>query len=186
MTGSHRAFASRNFFLRPKDIFALCDASICITATENRAAAADLSIIDDDKGSEIRNPVVIIYYEWRSGLDCNSANLVSLQLFSSIACCLECRGICYVLDRDDLTFHVLRCQTQVTKTSDPQRIAHDPEQVRMKTIRLDRCFVLVRCDVTALDKNLFRQSDTDRIVSYGRSVYWRVPTLDRSDYCGLI
>src|SRR5436190_8614520 len=100
MAGTHCAFASCNFFLRPKDIFALCDGSIRVNAAENCATTADLAVVDDNKPSQIRNPVMIIYDEWRARLNCNSANLVSLQLFASIACYRECRGICYLLDRN--------------------------------------------------------------------------------------
>src|SRR5213592_3722776 len=49
-------------------IFLLFDGSIGINATENRAATADLVVVDDNKASQIRNPVVIIYDEWRAGL----------------------------------------------------------------------------------------------------------------------
>src|SRR6266516_4782812 len=98
MAGTHCALASRDFFLRPKDIFALCDGSIRVNATKNCAATADLSVVDDNKAAEVRNPVVIIYDKWRTGLNCNSANLISLQLFASVARCLECGRIRYVLD----------------------------------------------------------------------------------------
>ena len=98
MAGTHCAFASRNFFLRPEDIFALCDGSIRVNAAENCATTANLAVVDDNKASQIRNPVVIIYDEWRARLNCNSANLVSLQLFASVAGCLECGRICYLFD----------------------------------------------------------------------------------------
>ena len=47
--------------------------------------------------------------------------------------------------------------------SNPQRLAHDPEKVRMKTICLDRRFVFMRCDIAALDENLLAERDPDRI-----------------------
>src|SRR5437899_453092 len=98
MARTHCAFASCNFFLRPKDILALCDGSIRVNATENCAATADLSVVDDNKASEIRNPVVIIYDECRAGLNCNSANIVSVQLFASVALCLKGGRIRDLLD----------------------------------------------------------------------------------------
>src|SRR5450759_708310 len=98
MADSHCAFVSGNFLLCPEDIFALCNCSICINTAENRDAAADLSIVYDDKASEIRNQVVIIYDEWRAGLNCNSANVISVQLFAAVACCLQCGRISHLLD----------------------------------------------------------------------------------------
>ena len=71
--------------------------------------------------------------------------------------------------------------------SNPQRFAHDPEKIRVKTICLDRRFIFMRCDMAALDENLLAERDADRISRYGRTVvFLRVPTLDCSDYGGFV
>jgi len=65
--------------------------------------------------------------------------------------------------------------------SNAQRLAHDPKKVRMKTICLNRCFVFARCDIAALDENLFGKGDPDRISSDGRASFLHIPTLDPSN-----
>jgi hypothetical protein len=89
MTCPHCAFPSCNFFLCPEDILALCDGSICVNAAENRAAAADFSIINDHKSAKIWDAIVIIDDERPARLNGKSANLISLQLFASVARCLQ-------------------------------------------------------------------------------------------------
>src|ERR1700741_2079745 len=121
MAGPHRAFARRNFPLGPKDVFAFCDGSICVNAAKNRAAAADFTVIYDNKAAQIRNAVVIVDDEWCARLDGKSANLVSLQLFALVAAYLQRGRIHYLLDRNDLTFYLLRSQTQFVEMSNSQR-----------------------------------------------------------------
>src|SRR5438128_5858665 len=82
MAGPHCAFTGRNFSLDPEDIFALCDGSICVNAAENRAATADLSVVDDNKPTQIRNAIVVVDNKRSAGLNRESANLVSLELFA--------------------------------------------------------------------------------------------------------
>src|SRR5262245_2020684 len=66
--------------------------------------------------------------------------------------------------------------------SNPQRFAHNPEKVRVKTICLDWRFIFMRRDIAAFDENLLSKRDTDRISRDGWTVLPRAPTLDRSDY----
>src|SRR4029077_5677643 len=85
MTAPQCARAGRNFSFGPENIFALCDGSVCINAAGNRAAAADLSVIADNKAAQIRNAIMVIDDEWPTGLNRELANLISLQLFGSVA-----------------------------------------------------------------------------------------------------
>src|SRR5207302_7360049 len=186
MASSQRPFPGCNLFLGPENIFAFCDGSICVNAAENRAAAADFSIINDHKSAKIWHAIVIIDDEWAASLNRKPANLVALQLFARVACLLERGRIDHLLDGDDLTFHLLRGQTKVVKMSDPQRFACYPKQVRMKAVCLDRSFVLVRSDIAALDKNLFAKRDANRITCHAGSVRRHVPTLDAGDHRRLV
>src|SRR4029077_5509650 len=90
MTAPHCARVRCNFSLGPENIFALCDGSVCINAAGNRAAAADLSVIDDNKPAQIRNAIMVIDDEGPTGLNRELANLISLQLFGSVASCFQC------------------------------------------------------------------------------------------------
>ena len=74
---------------------------------------ADLSVIYDHKAPEIRYAIVVIDDESSSGLNYESANFVSHQLFASVALALERRRIHDSLDRYDLTFHILGRQPEV-------------------------------------------------------------------------
>src|SRR6266513_794927 len=67
-----------NFSFGPKDIFAFCNGAIRINAAENRSATTDLPVIYNNKPSEVRNAIVIVEDEWSTGLDCKSADFVSL------------------------------------------------------------------------------------------------------------
>ena len=71
--------------------------------------------------------------------------------------------------------------------SNAQRLAHDPEKIRMETICLDGRLIFMRRDMAALDKNLLAERNPDRISSDRRiAVFLRVPTLDCSDYRRLV
>src|SRR6266508_5004903 len=161
MADAHYAFASGNFSFGPKNVFALRSFSVGIDAAENRAATADPPIVHDNKSAQIRDAIMVVDDEWAASLNCQSANLIALQLFASVALRLERRGIRRLLDRHDLAFDVLRRQAQVVKMAKAQRLAHNPEKIRMKTVRLDRCFVFVGRNITAFDENLFAQRDPD-------------------------
>ena len=89
MAGSQCPFPGCNLFLGPENIFALCDGSICVNAAENRAAAADFSIINDHKSAKIWHAIVIIDDEWAARLNRKFANFVSLQSFALVALCLK-------------------------------------------------------------------------------------------------
>ncbi len=50
-----------------------------VGTAEDGAAAADLAVIGNDKSSEILIDVVIVHHERASRLDCQAADLISLQ-----------------------------------------------------------------------------------------------------------
>src|SRR5918996_2723495 len=78
MTASQCALAGGNFSLGPKNILALGSFPVGINTAENRAATADPSVVHDNKSAEIRDAIMIVDNEWAPGLNCQSANLVSL------------------------------------------------------------------------------------------------------------
>ena len=89
MTAPHCPGVGRYFPLGPKDILAFCNGAIRVNAAENCSATTDLPVVYDDKPAKVRNPVVVIDNEWSTGLDCESADLISLQLFASVALRLQ-------------------------------------------------------------------------------------------------
>src|SRR5207248_10618611 len=93
MAAPHCSRVGGNFSLGPKDIFAFCNGAIRVDAAENRSANTNLAVVDDDKTSEVRNAVVVVDDKWRSCWDCESADLVSLQLFACVIFRLQCRVI---------------------------------------------------------------------------------------------
>src|SRR4029450_5842407 len=78
MAAPHRTFASRNLSLGPKNIFALRSLSVGINAAEDRATTTDFPVVHDNKSTEIRDAIMIVNNQWTTGLDCQSANLISL------------------------------------------------------------------------------------------------------------
>src|SRR6266496_2754617 len=72
MAASHRALASGNFSLGPKDVFALCSFSVGINT------------------AEIRDMIMIVDYERPARLNCQSPNFISLQLFAPVTLHLQC------------------------------------------------------------------------------------------------
>src|SRR4026207_986061 len=98
MAAPHPPPAGGHFLPRPNDIFAFCNCAVCVNAAKNRSATTDLSVINDYKPPQIRYPIVVIYKESSTCLNCESANFVSLQLFASVALALQCRRIHDALD----------------------------------------------------------------------------------------
>src|SRR6266566_1603217 len=87
MAASHRALASGNFSLGPKDVFALCSFSVGINTAENRTSAADPSIVHDNEPAEIRNMIMIVDYERPARLNCQSPNFISLVARATFSPC---------------------------------------------------------------------------------------------------
>ena len=98
MTAPHCPGAGRYFPLGPENILALCDGAIRINAAENCSTTTDLSVIYDHKPPEIPNAIVVVDDERCAGLNRKSADLVSFQLFATVALRLQCRRIHDSLD----------------------------------------------------------------------------------------
>ena len=69
MITPQRARTRRNFSLGPKNILALCDLPVGINAAENRAAAADFSIVHNNEPAKIRDAIMVVHYQWPAGLN---------------------------------------------------------------------------------------------------------------------
>jgi hypothetical protein len=78
---------SGDFALGPKNILTLCNLSVGINAAENRAAAADLPIVYDNKSPEIWDSIMIINDKRAASLNRKFASFISLQLFAPVAFC---------------------------------------------------------------------------------------------------
>ena len=68
MTGPRRSGVRRNLSFDPKNIFALGDGPIRVDAAKNCSATANVSVIGNDKPSEIWNPIVIVDHQRRARL----------------------------------------------------------------------------------------------------------------------
>src|SRR5437588_529810 len=84
-------------------------------SVENPAAAANFPVIDDDKTSKRRNPIVIIDHHRRARLNCQPANFIALELLAFLLCRFERRRIHHLIDRNDFALHVLRREAQIVE-----------------------------------------------------------------------
>src|SRR5712692_2693809 len=150
MTSLGRAVARRNFSACPENIFALCDGSIGINATENRAATTDSVVVYEHEPAEVGDALVIIDYERRACVDGKPPDFVALQLLIIVDCYFKRRGIHLLLDRHDLAFHCLCGKPNSVEPADSHRLPRDPKKIGMKPVRPDRSFRLMRGDVTTL------------------------------------
>src|SRR5207244_12149730 len=113
------------------------------------------------KASKRWYPIVIVDHQRTARLNREPADFVALELLAFLLRRFERGRIHYLIDRNDFTFHILGGEAQIVKMPNSHRVAYDPENVRVNPVRLDRCFSLMRCDVTALDKTLLGQGDPD-------------------------
>ena len=161
MSGSSGASLCRDLSFNPENIFALRDRAIGVHAAENCAAAANLSVIDDDKTPKRRNPVVIVDHQGRARLNCQPSDFVALELLTLLLRRFKRRRIHHLIDRNDFALHVLSRQAQIVEMTGAHWLAHNPENVGVNSVRFDRRFSLMRRNVSALDKDLLAQRDPD-------------------------
>ena len=184
---SRRASSRCNLLFDPEDVFALrCRVPVGVNAAEDRAATANLAAVRDDESTQLRIAIVIVDHERAARLNREASDFVALELFAFLFRCFECRGIHHLIDRNDLAFHVLRREAKIVNLSELHRLAHDPKHVRVNPVRLDRRFGLMRANVTALDEDLFGQSNSDRIARDRFLVGILRPTFDRVNFRCLV
>ena len=69
-----------------------------VTAAENCAAATNPAIVNNDKASKLRNPIVIVDHQRAARLKGKPAHFVPLELFAHVFRCLERRRIHHLVD----------------------------------------------------------------------------------------
>src|SRR5438270_10681006 len=144
MPDPRRSRLGRDFAFYPENILALGDGAIGVNTAENCPATANLSVIDNHKAPERRNPIVVVDHQRTARLNREAAHFVALELFPLLFGRLKRGGIHHLIDRDDFAFYFLRRQTQIVEMPDPHWLAHNPEYVGMNAVRFDWCLALMR------------------------------------------
>src|SRR5205814_10575755 len=90
-----------DFSFAPENILALDRAAIGVNSPMNNPAAADRSVIDQDKATERWNAIVIIQHNRGARLNRQAADFVTRELIGLCRAPFESRGIHELIERHD-------------------------------------------------------------------------------------